>query len=207
MSTQPTAPPAYNPSAPQNGSPAVGFEQYQQGSFQQPASQYPPPPPYQPYPQQQYSNPSVPPYSQPPMGGPTYPPNQTTIYTQQPRTVYVYDQRGKRRNDTSDEDCLMLALCGACLCCCLMDWFWTWRTLYIYPYYVFSSDDWTKKKLHVDSWNLFRFVFVMNIYFTERSCKYSSCQVKRMRWFMAIPDGNSNVDHGTALHGATDWRM
>ena len=121
MSTQPTAPPAYNPSAPQNGSPAVGFEQYQQGSFQQPASQYPPPPPYQPYPQQQYSNPSVPPYSQPPMGGPTYPPNQTTIYTQQPRTVYVYDQRGKRRNDTSDEDCLMLALCGACLCCCLMD--------------------------------------------------------------------------------------
>ncbi|XP_060065657.1 galectin-3-like [Ylistrum balloti] len=70
-----------------------------------PAGAYPPPPPGQ-YPQGQY------PAGQYPPPGPVY---------QQPATVYVYDDRGRRQAEADKEiaeDCCLLACCCAVLCCC-----------------------------------------------------------------------------------------
>ncbi|XP_078369615.1 uncharacterized protein LOC144653497 [Oculina patagonica] len=111
MSYQP-APPPYNPSAPPPQTGGVGFEQYQQGS------PYPPPPYSAPYPQQAYHGQ---PYQQhghyPPYGQPH------VVYTEQPKTVYVYDdQHGRRRHQDNDAtECFLWGLCAACLCCCLLD--------------------------------------------------------------------------------------
>lgn len=102
----PNAPPPYNPTVPPQGG-GVGFEQYQQGS---PYQQGPPPystnpyPPQAPYPQQQYYQ---------PYGHPQH------VYTEQPKTVYVYDDRRRRDNDATE--CFLWGLCAACLCCCLLD--------------------------------------------------------------------------------------
>lgn len=111
----PPQPPPYNPTNPQPNA-GVCFEQYQQGT------PYPPPPYSSPYPQQQYGGPPTqqgyPPQQgfQQPYGQPQY------VYTNQPKTVYVYDQSGRRRQDNSDAaDCFLLGLCAACLCCCVLD--------------------------------------------------------------------------------------
>lgn len=105
-----SAPPPYNPGVPPQGNAGVGFEHHQQagaGSYQ------PPPYPYQtpynaPYPQQQQG------YHQP-YGYPQQ------VYTQQPNTVYVYDDQQRRRNNDDAAECFLWGLCAACLCCCLLD--------------------------------------------------------------------------------------
>lgn len=107
---------AYQPPYPQQQpypSAPPGYDAYQQG---------PPPPGYSPYPQQQYGQGG---YGPPPQGGYGPPPGQygppgSTVYTQQPNTVYVYDERQKRR-DTGGEECFLWGLCAACLCCCLLN--------------------------------------------------------------------------------------
>ncbi|XP_020628926.1 protein lifeguard 1-like [Orbicella faveolata] len=108
----PPAPPPYNPSAPPPQGGGVGFEQYQQGT------PYPAPPPYSnpypaPYPQHghhQQQHGHYPPYGQPHM-----------VYTEQPKTVYVYDDRRRRHDNSDAADCFLWGLCAACLCCCLLD--------------------------------------------------------------------------------------
>ncbi|XP_031562042.1 cysteine-rich and transmembrane domain-containing protein 1-like [Actinia tenebrosa] len=96
----------YNPAYPPPG-PYPPSGPYQQGP--PPPGFNPPPPQYSPYPQQQYG----PQYGPPHQGG-------TTVYTQQPDTVYVYEDQ-RRRRDTSGEECFLWGLCAACLCCCLLN--------------------------------------------------------------------------------------
>lgn len=105
----PAAPPPYNPSAPPpQPSGGVGFEQYQQA----------PPPPYSTHP---YQAPYEAPYPQQPQHGYYQPYGQPQhVYTQQPKTVYVYDDQ-RRRNDGDAAECFLWGLCAACLCCCLLD--------------------------------------------------------------------------------------
>lgn len=104
----PAAPPPYNPSAPPQGSGGIGFEQYQQGSAHNPPPPYSAQPYQAPYPQQQYG------YHQP-YGQPQH------VYTQQPKTVYVYGDQHRRREDNDAAECFLWGLCAACLCCCLLD--------------------------------------------------------------------------------------
>ena len=119
MSGYPNNPPAYNPSAPQPQQSGVGFEHYQQGA-NPPYSQ--PPPQYTPYPQQPYPQQ---PYPQQPYHGayqgPMYAPEGNVLYRDQPKTVYVYGEDQRRQDKPGGEDCLLFALCAACLCCCLMN--------------------------------------------------------------------------------------
>lgn len=119
MSGYPPNPPAYNPSAPPPQQSGVGFEHYQQGA-NPPYSQ--PPPQYSPYPNTQSNYPQQHYPQQPhqaPYQGPMYAPEGNVLYREQPKTVYVY-QEDQRRKDNTDE-CLLFALCAACLCCCLMN--------------------------------------------------------------------------------------
>ncbi|KXJ19470.1 hypothetical protein AC249_AIPGENE1119 [Exaiptasia diaphana] len=90
----------YPSAPPPGGPPPVGYEGYQQG----------PPPGYSqgPYPGPQYAPPQYgPPGGQygPPAG--QYGPPGGTVYTQQPNTVYVYEER---KRDTSGEECFMWGL-------------------------------------------------------------------------------------------------
>lgn len=116
MSRYPPNPPAYNPSAPQSQQSGLGFEHIQQGA-NPPYAQ--PPPHYTPYPTQTYPQQPYP--QQPYQGvyqGPMYAPEGNVLYREEPKTVYVYEDDHRRKDNS--EDCLLFALCAACLCCCLM---------------------------------------------------------------------------------------